>query len=415
VAVTGTNGKSTTTRMVAQIFRQQGKTVGFTSTSGIYVDDEMIWAGDASGPQSARRLFANPCLDVAVLETARGGLLREGLACDSVDVGAVLNVTADHLGLSGVHTLEDLADVKSIVTESVSRDGVSVINADDPACARVARHARGRLCYFSMHGGQGISADLRAHVEAGGMAVVCETWPGRQEIVLHDEGRRIPLMPVQDIPATLNGAAHFNVENALAAAAIAYAMKVDVRTIRAGLSSFATTFERNPGRMNVFDGHGFRVILDYAHNPAALRALLEVSGRLRNGYGRVIGTVSVPGDRRDEDIMEMGRIAASGFDFLVFRENPDRRGRKPGEINALLEKGAMSAGFARDRIVSVYPEEEAIDICLREAKQGDLVLLMPSKVADSWKRVLSYRPQAPAARPASASPFDLAAGAVFHA
>ncbi|HYD18696.1 MAG TPA: cyanophycin synthetase [Patescibacteria group bacterium] len=394
-AITGTNGKSTTTRMLVNILRQKGNRVGFTSTTGVFIDDETIWEGDASGPQSARKLLRDTTIDYAVLETARGGILREGLAFESCDVGAVLNVTADHLGINGIHTLEDLAAVKSVVVESVRRNGVSVLNADDPVTRDLAEYAGGRVCFFSMNGGQMMSEHLRKHIAEGGLAVVRETWTGEEEIVIHAEHRRIPVINANKIPATLGGVAGFNVQNALAAIAIAHGLGVDIRTIAAGLGSFSSSYEQNPGRMNIFDGHGFRVILDYAHNPAALGALGGLIHRMQDGHERVIGMVSTPGDRRDEDIREMGRIAAQLMDKVVFWEDPDRRGRARGEILKLLKEGAIAAGLDARDITCVPGEEEAADICLRQAAGRDLVLLMPSDIHGIWQRMLRFRPAPP--------------------
>jgi cyanophycin synthetase len=200
-------------------------------------------------------------------------------------------------------------------------------------------------------------------------------------------------MEVKHIPATHDGIAAFNIQNALAAAAIAFGMNIEIDIIRAGLSNFGSSYEENPGRFNIFDGHGFRVILDYAHNPAALKAFLQMVDNMRGNYRNVIGTVSTPGDRRDEDIREMGRIAATGLDFIVFREDPDRRGRSPGVVNRLLKEGALSAGFPTENIVCVGPEEEATDICLKKAAPGDLVILTPSNVSGMWERMLAFKPE----------------------
>jgi cyanophycin synthetase len=336
-------------------------------------------------------LFRDSTIDYAVLETARGGILREGLAFDACDVGAVLNVTEDHIGLAGINSVEDLADVKSVVTESVKRRGVSVLNADDPLTRGMADQAGGRLCYFSMNGGTRMSDELRAHVNAGGLAVVREDWITEDQIVIHSEGRRIPLLSSREIPATLGGIAGFNIQNALAAAAIAFGLGIDPKIIRAGLAAFSSSFEQNPGRMNFYDGHDFRVILDYAHNPAALTSLGAMVQKLHPEQHRKIAMVSTPGDRRDGDIREMGRIAGENFDFVVFREDPDRRGRAPGEVLRLLSEGARSAGMAEEDIVAVPTEDTAIDICLREAKPGELVLIMPTDVEGAWQRVLGFK------------------------
>lgn len=218
-AITGTNGKSTTARMVSRILQQAGRNVGMTSTSGIYFNGHLMVEADASGPKSARTVLRNPAVDVAVLETARGGILREGLGFDGADVGAVLNVTADHLGLKGIDTVEDLAKVKGVVVESVARRGHSVLNADDPMCHRIARHARSTIVWFSLGGGSDLYDHLRRHIAEGGMAVVREPGSYGGCIVLHQQGERTELMPAADIPATLGRIAEFNIANALAAGA----------------------------------------------------------------------------------------------------------------------------------------------------------------------------------------------------
>jgi len=390
IAITGTNGKSTTTRMVAHIIQSSGCTVGFTSTSGVYINDERVLAADASGPKSARMVLRDPTVEVAVLETARGGLLREGLAFDRCDVGACLNVQPDHLGLKGIDTLEDLAWVKSVVVEAVSRDGWSILNADDELCVRMRKRAGGRLCFFSLNGGEEMSGFLRRHVERGGLAVVREAGPSGGEIVVYENGDRLPFMNAGEIPATLRGAAEFNVANALAAIGICYVHGIIPNQMRAALHTFATSFEQTPGRMNVFDGHGFRVIMDYAHNPAGLTALSATLAKMRPNHGQAIGMVSIPGDRRDEDILEMGGIAAKAFDQLVFREQPDARGRPRGEVMRLLSEGALAAGFPPDAIHRLPQEEEAVAACLRAARPGDLVVLLPTEVEKTWKQVMDF-------------------------
>ena len=394
LAVTGTNGKSTVGRMVAHILRREGLTVGLTNTSGVYVDDECLMQGDASGPKSARMLLRDPTVEAAVLECARGGILREGLAFDRCDVGAVLNVQPDHLGLKGIETLEDLAAVKSVVAESVSRRGVSVLNADDPLTLRMARHAGGRVCWFSMRGGDETPGFLLKHIGEGGLAVLHDPLTG--EIVLHDRGVPTPVCNARAIPATLGGTVLFNVQNALAAAAMAYGVGVAPAAIAAALSGFASTFEQNPGRMNVHDGHGFRVVLDYAHNPDALRALGRAVAAMRPAAGRTIAMLSIPGDRRESEIRAMGEVGAEHFDHLVFREAPDNRGRAAGEVIRLLTEGASAAGCDPSRITGLHREEEAVEACLRMARPGDLVILTPTRVEAVWRQMLDFRPAADA-------------------
>jgi cyanophycin synthetase len=400
LAITGTNGKSTTTRMVAHILRHSGLSVGMTSTSGIWVNDDRITDDDASGPRSARMVLREPTVEAAVLETARGGILREGLGFEEADIGAVLNIAADHLGLKGVNTLEDLAAVKSVVVESVRRDGCSVLNADDPLVLAMERHAGGRIAFFSMHGGASMPEAVRAHIHAGGLAVVNEDGADGGDIVVHDDRRRLPLISAAEIPATLGGMAGFNIQNALAAIAMTYAQGISPPVIRAALQGFTSSFEHSPGRLNVHDAHGFRVIMDYAHNPAGLTALCDLVARLRPRHGRVIGMVSTPGDRRDDDMREMGRIAAGAFDDVVLRERPDGRGRRSGEVIRLITEGVLATGFPQEHLHGVMDEVEAVDLCLRMARPGDLVVLTPTSVEEVWAQILAFKPSAAPAAPA---------------
>ncbi len=402
VAVTGTNGKSTTVRMVAQILSRRGMTVGFTSTSGVYVGGERVYKGDASGPISARMVLADPTVDAAVLETARGGILREGLGFDRCDVGCVLNVADDHLGLKDINTIEDLARVKSVVTEAVSRRGLSVLNGDDAHTLRMARHARGRIAYFSLRGGPDLPPHLMKHLSEGGLAAVLEPSPHGGELVILDGDARKPVISADAVPATLRGQANFNVANALAAALMAYGLDVPIDTIAAGLASFQSSFEDNPGRLNIHDEHGFRVIVDYAHNPAGVDALGELIEKLRPNYLQAIGCVSIPGDRRDDDILAMGARAVELFDHIVFREKPDGRGRQPGEVLALLRKGALEAGCPPERMECIPPERDAIAACLTRARPGDLVVLLPTDVEAAWAQVLAFQGGSPRDIPTAA-------------
>jgi cyanophycin synthetase len=381
VAITGTNGKSTTARMVARILREQGKLVGLTTTSGVYIGDRLVRVADASGPKSARMVLANPTVEAAVLETARGGILREGLGFDRCDVGCVLNVTEDHLGIRGINSVEDLADVKSVVVEAVSRRGVSVLNADDPLTRRMARHARGRLCWFAM---SGRSEFIDAHIAEGGMAVIREADLGRDHIVLYRGGTRQRLVDPCDIPATQMGAAAFNTENALAAAAIAVALEIKPAFIATALSRFSTSFEESPARLNIVDVHGITVIVDYAHNPAAVTALGRYLETLRKPGRRIIGTFSVPGDRRDQDLVGMGTLAASIFDELVFRETPDGRGRPRGEINAMMSQGAFAGGLPAEHVHRVVDEGEATMFSLSLARRGAATWSCSVRLRSTW-------------------------------
>jgi cyanophycin synthetase len=384
VTITGTNGKTTTTRMVGHILKMSGKRVGMTTTDGIYIDGERFLKGDMTGPWSARVVLRDPTVDVAVLETARGGILREGLGFNRADVGCVLNVSADHLGLQGINTLEDLAFVKRLVLEVVRDDGYCIMNADDPLVAAMAEKADGHHVWFSMDPANPI---VVKHVANGGTAAVLEPGAKGQMLTIYKGEQVVPLLWSHLIPATLEGAARFNVQNALAAAAMATVMGVNLDQIRQGLRTFDTTFFQAPGRLNVYDKHPFQVIVDYAHNPAAMRAMADLVHGLRKK--RSIGVIAAPGDRRDEDIRELGAIAASAFDHLILREDTGRRGRKAGEVVRLLREGAAASGKS-DGITEVLDEMTAVDAGLRMAQPGDLLVLFADELSATWKKVIYF-------------------------
>ena len=393
VALTGTNGKTTTARMVAHILKMNGERVGLTTTDGIYIDGQVYMKGDMTGPWSARVVLKDPTVESVVLETARGGILREGLGFDRCDVGAVLNVSADHLGLRGIETLEQLAEIKSLIVEVVRENGASVLNADDELVAKMAERAEGRIVYFSMHGGENASDLVKEHIAGGGTAVVLQPGVRGDMVAIYDAEQYIPLLWTHLIPATLEGKARHNVANALAAAAIAYARGVSVENIRQGLRTFATSFYLTPGRLNVFDEYAFRVIVDYAHNPAAVEALSDLVQRLRPNHRRTIGVIAAPGDRRDVDIRRIGEIGGKTFDLLVIKEDNDRRGRADGEIATLLRKAAHGAGMPPDRMITVLDEQEAVRHALSLAEPDDLVVICADDITAVWKEVIYHLPR----------------------
>lgn len=384
-AITGTNGKTTTSRMVAHILKMSGKRTGLTTTDGIYIDGERILKGDMTGPWSARVVLTDPTVEAAVLETARGGILREGLGWDKCDVGAVLNVSGDHLGLGGIETVEDLAYVKRLIVEVVRDGGTSVLNADDVHTRAMAEKAGGRVMWFSRSPTNEV---VRKHVREGGRAVVLEQGVNGDMITIYDGDRHIPLTWTHLIPATFEGKAKFNVENALAAAAIAFSMGVSLEHIRQGLRTFTTSFFQAPGRCNVFDEHPFRVIVDYGHNQAAMSKMADFILGLRRD--RTIGVLMAAGDRRDDDIRAVGREAGRAFDIVIPKEDSARRGRKPGEIAGLLAEGAREAGRSSENIYPRTDEREAIDLAMSMAKPGDLVVIFADDVTSVWKQVIYW-------------------------
>ncbi len=408
-AVTGTNGKTTTARMLAHIQKLAGHHVGLTSTDGVYIDGQRTVAGDMTGPVATRMVLSDPGVDVAVLEIARGGLLRAGMGVRHCDVGAVLNVKSDHLGLRGVGTIEDLAKVKRIVVE-VARD-TAILNADDPLCLEMADYTEAKhLCYVTMDPKHGLVGE---HIKAGGRGVVRESGIKGEMITIYDRGAHIPLLWTHLIPATLEGRALHNVQNAMFAAAMAFSMGLKLEDIRHGLRTFDTTFFQAPGRMNIFDEHPFKVILDYGHNAAAVEAMCQLVSRL-DVAGRRICVLAAPGDRRDEDIVQVGRIAAGHFDRYIVRRDDHLRGRGPEEVPHLLRDALLDAKVAPETIVVIPDEQTAIDAALREAQPGDLVLIFADAITRSWKQVIQFRPEASSrpmdrARPAQPEPMEMPA------
>jgi cyanophycin synthetase len=394
VAVTGSNGKTTTARMIAHIMKGMGRKVGLTSTDGIYVDGRVVRRADASGPKSASMVLQNPTVDFAVFEVARGGILREGLGYQRNDVAVVLNVTGDHLGLGGITSVRQLAEVKRVVVEAVPRDGVAVLNADDPLVAAMARHCSGSVIYFSVDPEH---ERLKFQASRGRRAVTLEHGRNGEMIVLRQGRKSMSLVWTHLIPATFEGRARMNVQNALAATAAAWAAGAHLHDIRQGLRTFATSYFMAPGRLNMFELDGYRVVVDYAHNPPAVRALGDFVNRLTEKSaggarppvtGRRIGVIATAGDRRDEDIVELGQAAASYFDEIIVREDENPRGRPRGQTAALIEQGVRDASPSRvTAITTVLDELEATRQALDRAQAGDVVVVCVDHANQVWKEL----------------------------
>ncbi|MSP59511.1 MAG: cyanophycin synthetase [Myxococcales bacterium] len=398
-SITGTNGKTTTARMLAHIAKMSGSVVGLATTDGVYVDGERTVAGDYTGPQAAQMVLRDPSVDMAVLETARGGLLRAGMGYRHCNVGAVLNIAADHLSLRGIDTLDQLAAVKRIVVE-VARD-CAVLNADDVRCLKMADHTRAaRIAYVTMNARHDL---VRQHIRAGGLACVLEEGINGQMITLFDRGAHLPLLWTHLIPATLEGKALHNVQNAMFAATLGFALGVKTENIRQGLRTFDTTYFQAPGRLNVFDGHPFKVILDYGHNPAAVQAMADLALRLEVP-GRRLAVLAGPGDRRDEDLREIARIAGRTFDHLILRRDDDRRGRSSEEVPRMMEAELLASGFPAARMQVIPDEQEAIEAGLRMARRGDLLLVFADHISRSWKQVIYFKSEGGEERAVAAAP-----------
>jgi cyanophycin synthetase len=394
LAVTGTNGKTTTSRMLAHIYKLSGKQVGLATTEGVYIDGQLSVAGDMTGPKAARMVLRDPSVEVAVLETARGGLLRSGMGYQRSDVSACLNVRSDHLGLKGIDTLEQLAEVKRIVIEAAT--GTAVLNADDPLCLKMSGHARAEhLLYVTTNPSHDL---VRVHVRAGGRAIGLEEGINGHMITLYDNGAHIPLLWTHLIPATLEGRALHNVQNAMFAAAMAYCGGVKLEDIRHGLKTFDTTFFQAPGRMNVFDGHPFKVILDYAHNPHAIEAMCSVVEQL-HVPGRKIVVLAAPGDRRDEDIRAVATNAAGHFDHYICRRDDSLRDRGHAEVPEMLRDTLIKEGVAEDAIQVIPTEVESVDTALRAGRSDDLILIFGDSLTRTWNQITHFRPDAPSPAP----------------
>ncbi len=397
VAVTGTNGKTTTARMIAHIFKGLGRKVGMTSTDGIVVDERLVIRADASGPKSARMVLQNPRVDLAVFEVARGGILREGLGYDRNDVAVVLNVAPDHLGLRGIDTVEQLAEVKAVVVEAVPRHGAAVLNADDPLVREMRRRCSGEVVWFTMaEPGSEVREMVETACRRGGKAVVLDRGPLGDMVVIRHGRRSMQLAFTHLMPSTLGGRALMNVQNALAAAGAAFAAGAPLHDIRQGLRTFSTSYYQSAGRLNQVQVRGIDVIVDYAHNPPALRMLGDLVDKLGDsmeathevGHVSRIGVVATAGDRRDEDMRELGRVAADHFDVVVVREDDNLRRRAPGDTAGLIAEGVtvgMAEGARCKRVETVLDELAAVRRALAVANTGDLVVIC----VDQSRRVLT--------------------------
>jgi len=384
-AITGTNGKTTTSRMLSHIMKTSGKIVGMTSTDGVYVDGKLSVKGDMTGPKSAQMVLRDPTVDFAVMETARGGLVRSGLGYQKSNVAACLNVSADHLGLGGIETVEQLAVVKRVVIESAT--DTAVLNADDINCLKMADYADvGAIFYVTTNPAHSL---VKEHIKAGGKAIVLEPGMSGDMLTIYDNGMHIPILWSHLIPATLEGKAMHNVQNAMFAVAMAYSFGVDLDNIRHGLRTFDTSFFQAPGRMNVFDEHPFKVILDYGHNPAALSAMADLADRMEV-KGRRIAVLSIPGDRRDQDVAEAARTLAGHFDHYICKADDDRRKRGHDEIPQMFKAEFLGHGISEDQVSVIPDEENAVAAALEMAKQGDLVIIFGDSSARCWKQIIYF-------------------------
>jgi cyanophycin synthetase len=362
-----------------------GKIVGMTSTDGVYVDGKLSVKGDMTGPRSAQIVLRDPMVDFAVMETARGGLVRSGLGYQRSNVAACLNVTADHLGLGGINTVEELAVVKRVVVESAT--DTAVLNADDINCLMMASYANvSSIFYVTTNPGNSL---VKEHIKVGGKAIVLESGMNGDMLTIYDNGLHMPVLWSHLIPAALEGKALFNVQNAMFAAAMAYSFGVDLDNIRHGLRTFDTSYFQAPGRMNVYEEHPFKVILDYAHNPAAISAMTNLVDRL-DVTDRRIAVVALPGDRRDEDINESARIIAGHFDHYICKADDHRRGRGDDEVPRMIKAELLRNGVAEAAISIIPDEAQAVDTGLKMAEPGDLLVIFGDNSSRCWKQIIYH-------------------------
>jgi len=382
-AVTGTNGKTTTVRLISHLLRQAGRKVGMACTGAIEIDNHVIMRGDYSGPHAAATVLREPTVEHAVLEVARGGIMRRGLGFDECDVGVLLNIASDHLGERDIHTLDELARCKTVVVDAVREGGTAVLNADDERVLEGAQWARGDIVYFTMDPD---SRPVRQHVREHGVAFTVHD----EHIVMRQGHVEAQIIHVADVPITFDGHARFNVANALAAAAASYGLGLTAADIQMGLQTFHPTPGQNPGRTNLVEADGVKVLIDYGHNVPALEALDDLVSSLQ-AHKRIC-VASAPGNRRDEDIVALGTQLAKMHDALFVCETHPR-GRELGEAAGLVKSGAEADGSCPVEIV--MDESEAVERALDEASEGDLLVLLVDDLEGATQRVKGRSFRAP--------------------
>lgn len=378
VSVTGTNGKTTTTRLISYILSLNGYNVGMTTTGGIYINNKRILEGDTTGPKSAKTILLNKEIDAAVLETARGGIIREGLAYDLADVAVITNITEDHLGIDGINTMEELAKVKALVGEAVKPEGYTVINADDKVSLTILERIKSKIIFFSKDKDNEF---IKKNIKNGGISVYIDNG----ELFIEEIDKKISLINIEDIDSTLNGKLLCNVENAMAACAACIGLKIEYNTIREGLTKFHSDELLNPGRFNVFDMGLVTVILDYGHNIEGYKA--TINGAMLMSHKRIVGIIGAPGDRQDNNIIELGKISGKKFDYIYIKEDIDKRGRDNGEVADLLKKGVIESGFNKNNLKSILDETEALEEALDNSMPGDLIIMFYEKYEPALKIV----------------------------
>ncbi len=383
IAVTGTNGKTTTTRLISHIVKNNGYRVGFTTSDGIYVQNSMLTKGDTTGPVSAEFVLKDPTVEFAVLETARGGILRAGLGFSRCDVAVVTNIQEDHMGLSDIHTLKDMARVKGVVARAVKRDGYVVLNADNPYCVSISKTVDCNIAYFSMDETNPVIIE---HCSKGGVVAIYENG----YITIKKGEWKFRVERVTNIPLTFGGKVNFMIYNVLAATLATYTYGFTIEDIRLNLQTFIPSAAQTPGRMNVFEFKDFKVLIDFAHNPDGYRGIKEFLELSDSAYK--IGIITGTGDRRDEDIREMGRLATQMFDHIIIRQDKYLRGREADDIVNLIVEGIVELN--KEQSYEYIPKEvEALKHAFSLAKPGSYIVALSDVIDNAIDIVQSYKEQ----------------------
>ena len=383
VSITGTNGKTTTTRLISHVLKKMGNRVGMTCTDGIYLNDRCIHKGDDSGFDSAKTILMNNEVDVAVLETARGGLVRRGLAYNLADVGIITNITNDHLGLDGINTIEELSFTKALVGEAVKENGFVVINADDKYSKTIINRFEAEKIYFSKFKENPL---IQENISNGKIAVFLEG----NKICVVNNNRKYEIISIEELPISYDGKLEYNIENAMAACAGLVGLNIDYCMISKGLMDFKLNSEHNSGRFNMYNYGGRKIILDYAHNIEGYKAVVSSLKKIKKG-NNLIGVIGIPGDRKDDIGYSVGEICANNFDKIVIKEDKDKRGRKSGEVAAILEKAILKTNKNANLKICL-DEIEALKYAIEISEKDDIIIVFYEKL-DSLLELIKKEPK----------------------
>lgn len=381
VAVTGTNGKTTTTRLIAHMVKMKGYKVGYTTSDGVYIQNRLLMAGDCTGPASAEFVLKDPTVDFAVLECARGGLLRAGLGFKNCDVGIVTNVAPDHLGLKGIHTIEQLAQVKGVIPETVLPDGYAILNADDDKVYDMRKALKCNVALFSM---DEKNPHIKRHARNGGLSAIYEN--GYITICKGDWKMRVS--KAVSVPLTFDGRAAFMIQNVLPAVLAGFVRGFSIDDIKVAIESFIPSPSQTPGRLNLFTFKDFQIMLDYAHNAAGLRALQKLVEKM-DGSPK-IGIIAGIGDRREEDNNEIGKVAAEMFDEIIIRQDKHLRGKTAEELIGMISAGIKTVD-PKKKVTIIPSEKEAITFAIKNATKGSLIILSSDVVPDALNLVMQFK------------------------